>query len=146
MKGTTLSWSGNLNNSAPAAAETLCHELKANVAILFKSYGFHLHLKAFSCSLIFTKFSHFLQYYNMWLSLAGAILCVFVMFVMSWWTALVTLACVLALYLIVAYRKPGTQFIYSSRDFYDCKMLTYYHVQFMCVCHRVLCNADIAQL
>jgi solute carrier family 12 sodium/potassium/chloride transporter 2 len=46
------------------------------------------------------------RYYNMWLSLAGALLCVFVMFVMSWWTALVTLACVLALYLIVAYRKP----------------------------------------
>jgi solute carrier family 12 sodium/potassium/chloride transporter 2 len=30
------------------------------------------------------------------------------MFIISWWTALVTLACVLALYLIVAYRKPGT--------------------------------------
>ncbi|KAJ4451626.1 hypothetical protein ANN_03095 [Periplaneta americana] len=46
------------------------------------------------------------RYYNMWLSLAGAILCVFVMFLISWWTALVTLACVLALYLIVSYRKP----------------------------------------
>lgn len=46
------------------------------------------------------------RYFNMWLSLAGAILCVFVMFLISWWTALVTLACVLALYLIVAYRKP----------------------------------------
>jgi len=33
-------------------------------------------------------------------------MCVFVMFIMSWWTALLTLACVLALYLIVAYRKP----------------------------------------
>lgn len=46
------------------------------------------------------------RYYNMWLSLAGALLCVFVMFIISWWTALITLACVLALYLIVAYRKP----------------------------------------
>ncbi|XP_068081750.1 bumetanide-sensitive sodium-(potassium)-chloride cotransporter [Anabrus simplex] len=46
------------------------------------------------------------RYYNMWLSLGGAILCVAVMFLISWWTALITLAVVLALYLIVAYRKP----------------------------------------
>jgi solute carrier family 12 sodium/potassium/chloride transporter 2 len=52
-------------------------------------------------------FADLLQYYNMWLSLAGALLCVFVMFIISWWTALITLASVLALYLIVAYRKPG---------------------------------------
>ena len=43
----------------------------------------------------------------MWLSLGGALLCVAVMILISWWTALVTLAVVLALYLIVAYRKPG---------------------------------------
>lgn len=43
----------------------------------------------------------------MWLSLAGAILCVSVMFLISWWTALITLCVVLALYLIVSYRKPG---------------------------------------
>jgi hypothetical protein len=52
-------------------------------------------------------FAGFLQYYNMWLSLAGALLCVSVMFLISWWTALITLAFVLALYLIVSYRKPG---------------------------------------
>lgn len=46
------------------------------------------------------------RYYNMWLSLLGAILCVGVMFLISWWTALITLACVLALYLIVSYRRP----------------------------------------
>ncbi|XP_032675841.1 bumetanide-sensitive sodium-(potassium)-chloride cotransporter [Odontomachus brunneus] len=46
------------------------------------------------------------KYYNMWLSLAGAILCVSVMFLISWWTALITLCVVLALYLIVQYRKP----------------------------------------
>ncbi|XP_043285167.1 bumetanide-sensitive sodium-(potassium)-chloride cotransporter [Venturia canescens] len=46
------------------------------------------------------------KYYNMWLSLAGAILCVAVMFLISWWTALITLSVVLGLYLIVAYRKP----------------------------------------
>ncbi|XP_024870405.1 bumetanide-sensitive sodium-(potassium)-chloride cotransporter [Temnothorax curvispinosus] len=46
------------------------------------------------------------KYYNMWLSLAGAILCVSVMFLISWWTALITLCAVLALYLVVSYRKP----------------------------------------
>ncbi|XP_016966179.1 bumetanide-sensitive sodium-(potassium)-chloride cotransporter isoform X2 [Drosophila biarmipes] len=46
------------------------------------------------------------KYYNMWLSLLGAILCVAVMFLISWATALITFAAVLALYLIVAYRKP----------------------------------------
>ncbi len=42
----------------------------------------------------------------MWLSLAGAVLCVLVMFLISWWTALITFAAVLALYLIVSVRKP----------------------------------------
>ncbi|KAJ8688514.1 hypothetical protein QAD02_024309 [Eretmocerus hayati] len=46
------------------------------------------------------------KYYNMWLSLAGSILCVAVMFLISWWTALLTLSTVLALYLVVSYRKP----------------------------------------
>lgn len=46
------------------------------------------------------------RYYNMWLSLVGSVLCVAVMFLISWWTALITLSCVLALYLIVSYRKP----------------------------------------
>lgn len=46
------------------------------------------------------------KYYNMWLSLLGSILCVLVMFLISWWTALLTLTAVMALYLIVAYRKP----------------------------------------
>lgn len=43
----------------------------------------------------------------MWLSLGGAMLCVVLMFVISWWTALVTLSAILALYLIVSYQKPG---------------------------------------
>lgn len=42
----------------------------------------------------------------MWLSLIGTVLCVGVMFLISWWTALLTLSVVLALYLIVAYQKP----------------------------------------
>ncbi|KAL1488426.1 hypothetical protein ABEB36_014899 [Hypothenemus hampei] len=47
------------------------------------------------------------KYYNMWLSLIGAVLCVMVMFLISWWTALLTFVVILALYLIVSYRKPN---------------------------------------
>lgn len=61
-----------------------------------------------------TIFDYF-QYYSMWLSLLGAILCLLVMFLISWWTALLTFAVVLALYLIVAYRKPGNA--YENRDY-----------------------------
>uniref|UniRef100_A0A2M4CSL5 Putative k+/cl-cotransporter kcc1 n=1 Tax=Anopheles darlingi TaxID=43151 RepID=A0A2M4CSL5_ANODA len=46
------------------------------------------------------------KYYNMWLSLLGAIFCIAVMFLISWPTALVTFAAVLTLYLVVSYRKP----------------------------------------
>ncbi|XP_025829550.1 solute carrier family 12 member 2-like [Agrilus planipennis] len=46
------------------------------------------------------------KYYNMWLSLFGSIMCVFIMFLISWWNALITMAVLLALYLIVCYRKP----------------------------------------
>ncbi|XP_026288084.1 bumetanide-sensitive sodium-(potassium)-chloride cotransporter isoform X1 [Frankliniella occidentalis] len=46
------------------------------------------------------------KFYNMWLSLVGSILCVAVMFLISWSTALITFGIVLALYLIVQYRKP----------------------------------------
>lgn len=54
----------------------------------------------------------------MWLSLLGAILCVLVMFLISWWTALVTFAVILALYLIVAYRKPGKKHHIQPEKFY----------------------------
>lgn len=40
------------------------------------------------------------------MSLVGAILCVAVMFLMSWVTALISFGCVIALYVIVLYRKP----------------------------------------
>lgn len=52
-------------------------------------------------------FHTYIQYYNMWLSLLGAILCVAVMFLIDLLTALLTFAAVIALYLIVSYRKPG---------------------------------------
>lgn len=47
------------------------------------------------------------KYYNMWVSLAGAILCCVVMFVINWWAALLTNVIVLGLYIYVSYKKPG---------------------------------------
>lgn len=47
------------------------------------------------------------KYYNMWVSLVGAILCCIVMFVINWWAALLTYVIVLGLYIYVTYKKPG---------------------------------------
>ncbi len=47
------------------------------------------------------------KYYNMWASLAGAILCCVVMFIINWWAALLTNVIVLSLYIYVSYKKPG---------------------------------------
>uniref|UniRef100_A0A3P9LK16 Solute carrier family 12 member 2 n=1 Tax=Oryzias latipes TaxID=8090 RepID=A0A3P9LK16_ORYLA len=44
-------------------------------------------------------------YYNMWVSLAGAMLCCVVMFVINWWAALLTNVIVLGLYIYVSYKK-----------------------------------------
>ncbi|CAH1407142.1 unnamed protein product [Nezara viridula] len=46
------------------------------------------------------------KYYNAWVSLAGTLLCIAVMFLISWWTALATFFVVVTLYLYVSYRKP----------------------------------------
>ncbi|KAG8192636.1 hypothetical protein JTE90_017198 [Oedothorax gibbosus] len=46
------------------------------------------------------------RYYNLWLSLVGALLCVVIMFVMSWITALVTDVVVVALYVYIAKTCP----------------------------------------
>lgn len=54
------------------------------------------------------------QYYNAWVSLIGTLLCIAVMFLISWWTALVTFFVVITLYLYVSYRKPGMPTDYTS--------------------------------
>jgi len=65
------------------------------------------------------------KYYNAWVSLIGAILCVAVMFLMDPWTALATFAIVCILYLYINYRKPeanwgsstqAQQFVWSLRS------------------------------
>ncbi|XP_021936563.1 bumetanide-sensitive sodium-(potassium)-chloride cotransporter-like isoform X2 [Zootermopsis nevadensis] len=46
------------------------------------------------------------KYYNAWVSLIGTLLCIAVMFLMSWVMALFTFVVVITLYLYVSYRKP----------------------------------------
>lgn len=55
------------------------------------------------------------RFYNGWLSLLGAILCVAVMFLMNWPTALVTFGCLFTLYLVVMYRKPDVNWGSSTQ-------------------------------
>ncbi|KPJ09894.1 Bumetanide-sensitive sodium-(potassium)-chloride cotransporter [Papilio machaon] len=46
------------------------------------------------------------KYYNTWLSFVGFVLCIAIMVVVSWVTALATLFLFIALYLLVLYRNP----------------------------------------
>ena len=46
------------------------------------------------------------KYYNMWVSLLGALLCIVMMFLINWWAALVTIVIVIVLYKYVDFTKP----------------------------------------
>uniref|UniRef100_A0A6J0TFG0 Solute carrier family 12 member 1 isoform X1 n=1 Tax=Pogona vitticeps TaxID=103695 RepID=A0A6J0TFG0_9SAUR len=58
------------------------------------------------------------QYYNMWVSLFGAVLCCAVMFVINWWAAVITYAIELFLYIYVTYKKPEVNWGSSSQALY----------------------------
>ena len=47
------------------------------------------------------------KYYSQWVALLGSGVCLVIMFVISWWAALITLVAVGALYKIVDWTKPG---------------------------------------
>lgn len=55
------------------------------------------------------------KYYNKWLSLFCACLCIAIMFMIDWKVALVTLAIVFFFYFIVLYRKPDVNWGTSSQ-------------------------------
>ncbi|XP_013401253.1 solute carrier family 12 member 1 [Lingula anatina] len=55
------------------------------------------------------------KYYSQWVSLAGAMLCLVVMFIINWWAALVTFVCVTALYVYVHYSKPDVNWGSSTQ-------------------------------
>ncbi|XP_022624051.1 solute carrier family 12 member 1 [Seriola dumerili] len=55
------------------------------------------------------------KYYNMWLSLFGALLCCIVMFVINWWAALLTYAIEILLYIYVKVKKPDVNWGSSTQ-------------------------------
>uniref|UniRef100_A0A671N2T3 Solute carrier family 12 member 1 n=1 Tax=Sinocyclocheilus anshuiensis TaxID=1608454 RepID=A0A671N2T3_9TELE len=55
------------------------------------------------------------KYYNMWLSLFGAVLCCAVMFVINWWAALLTYGIELFLYIYVTVKKPDVNWGSSTQ-------------------------------
>ncbi|KAK5649405.1 hypothetical protein RI129_000434 [Pyrocoelia pectoralis] len=55
------------------------------------------------------------RYYNTWLSLAGFFMCVIIMFLINWLSSLITFIVILALYLIVVYRKPDVNWGSSTQ-------------------------------
>lgn len=57
-----------------------------------------------------------LQFYNKWLSLFCCILCVVIMFFLSWQSSLITVAIIFALYLIVLYRQPDANWGSSTQE------------------------------
>lgn len=57
-----------------------------------------------------------LQYYNVWLSLVGFLLCVTFMFILSWISSLITFSIIFFLYLVVMYRKPDVNWGSSTQE------------------------------
>lgn len=55
------------------------------------------------------------KYYNLWISLLGGILCLIVMFLIDWVTALITFIITIALYLFVSYRNPNVNWGSSTQ-------------------------------
>jgi solute carrier family 12 (sodium/potassium/chloride transporter), member 2 len=57
-----------------------------------------------------------LQFYNKWLSLFGFIICIVIMFLLSWQSSFITVFIVFALYLLVLYRKPDVNWGSSAQE------------------------------
>ncbi|KAJ7391818.1 hypothetical protein OS493_016107 [Desmophyllum pertusum] len=57
------------------------------------------------------------KYYNMWVSLVGAMVCIVIMFLINWWAALVTIAIITALYKYVDYKKPEANWGSSAQAY-----------------------------
>ncbi|MPC31596.1 Solute carrier family 12 member 2 [Portunus trituberculatus] len=55
------------------------------------------------------------KYYNLWISWLGGILCLIVMFLIDWITALATFLIIVALYLFVSYRNPNVNWGSSTQ-------------------------------
>ena len=56
------------------------------------------------------------KYFNKWISLVGTALCIVVMFLMDYTTALITFICIICLYIYVHIRKPDVNWGSSSQS------------------------------
>ncbi|XP_044179278.1 solute carrier family 12 member 2-like [Acropora millepora] len=65
------------------------------------------------------------KYYNMWVSLLGALLCIAMMFLIEWWAALVTIVIVIVLYKYIDFTKPQVNWGSSSQAFSFVQVLRY---------------------
>ena len=61
------------------------------------------------CTLLYVGWRPAFRYYNQWIALVGALLCVAIMFVIRWYYALVTIVLVGFLYMVVSILKPGNR-------------------------------------
>ena len=59
------------------------------------------------------------KYYNKWVSLTGALLCIICMFVIEWWAALLSFLTVIGLYAYVKRRKSLANFAIGKRGIND---------------------------
>ncbi|XP_071793937.1 solute carrier family 12 member 2-like [Asterias amurensis] len=64
------------------------------------------------------------RYYNMWVALVAAAICMAVMFLINWYAALITIALVAALYMYVHYTKPEINWGSSNQAFIYTQALT----------------------
>ena len=105
-----------------------------------------------SCALFPIKFCDcslwqlcpFPQYYNKWVSLVGALLCLVVMFLIDYITALVTFVVTIFLYLFVAYRKPGeTTPTSQSFQWMVGQKMYYYRLTSEIVCNKLIKSNSI---
>lgn len=104
---------------AIAFACCLLGELNAIAPIISNFFLAAYCLINFSCfHASFSKSTGFrpgFKYYSMWFALLGALLCLGVMFITSWFTALLTFIIVLALYLWILHRKPDVNWGSSTQ-------------------------------
>uniref|UniRef100_A0A8C7GQF5 Solute carrier family 12 member 3 n=1 Tax=Oncorhynchus kisutch TaxID=8019 RepID=A0A8C7GQF5_ONCKI len=124
--------------SAPKVFQALCKDnIYPGLHVFAKGYGknnepLRGYVLTFCIGLAFILIGWrpSFKYFNKWVSLAGAVLCCAVMFVVNWWAALMTNIIVLALYVYVSYKKPdvnwgsSTQALIYNHALTHCLLLT----------------------
>lgn len=63
------------------------------------------------------------KFYNQWISLAASLLCLAIMFIINWWTALITIMIVIMLYSYVSYKKPDVNWGSYGQAFHYTQVL-----------------------